>query len=231
MSTPDIPDCEIRSLLTPENCTLTLIDYQPQPVFHIQSIDRQLLINNVTGLAKTARVFEIPTIVTTVLADEFAGPLLPELREVFPDTEVIDRRSLNAWEDPAFRAAVEATGRRKLVMAGIWSEVCLAMPALSAREAGYEVYFVVDAVGGVSIDAHHAAVQRLIQARAVPITWIALLQELQRDWSRTETAEEAFRIGREHGGSWGQGIVYHDRVDADWTLSRSAARVRARAAA
>lgn len=214
MSRLDIPGSEIQSLLTPENCALTLIDYQPQPVFHIQSIDRQLLINNVTGLAKTARLFAIPTIVTTVLADEFAGPLLPELRDVFPDAEVIDRNSLNAWQDPEFRAAVEATGRRRLIMAGIWTEVCLAVPALSAREAGYEVYFVVDAVGGVSTDAHNAAVERLIQAGAIPITWIALLQELQRDWSRTETAEEMFRIGREHGGSWGQGIVYHDRAVA-----------------
>ena len=214
MSRLDIPGSEIQSLLTPENCALTLIDYQPQPVFHIQSIDRQLLINNVTGLAKTARLFAIPTIVTTVLADEFAGPLLPELRDVFPDAEVIDRNSLNAWQDPEFRAAVEATGRRRLIMAGIWTEVCLAVPALSAREAGYEVYFVVDAVGGVSTDAHNAAVERLIQAGAIPITWIALLQELQRDWSRTETAEEVFRIGREHGGSWGQGIVYHDRAVA-----------------
>lgn len=99
-------------------------------------------------------------------------------------------------------------------MAGIWTEVCLAIPALSAREVGYEVYFVVDAVGGVSTDAHSAAVERLIQAGAIPITWIALLQELQRDWSRTETAEEVLRIGREHGGSWGQGIVYHDRAVA-----------------
>ena len=214
MSRLDIPETEIESLLTPENCALALIDYQPQPVFHIQSIDRQLLINNVTGLAKTARLFEIPTIVTTILANEFAGPLLPELREVFPESQVIDRRSLNAWEDPEFRAAVKAPGRRKLIIAGIWTEVCLAMPAISARETGYEVYFVVDAVGGVSTDAHYAAVQRLIQAGAVPISWIALLQELQRDWSRTETAEEVFRIGREHGGSWGQGIVYHDRAVA-----------------
>ena len=214
MSRLDIPGSEIQSLLTPEYCALTLIDYQSQPAFHIQSIDRQLLINNVTGLAKTARLFAIPTIFTTVLADEFAGPLLPELRDVFPDAEVIDRSSLNAWQDPEFRAAVEATGRRKLIMAGIWTEVCLAMPAVSACEAGYEVYFVVDAVGGVSTDAHNAAVERLIQAGAVPITWIALLQELQRDWSRTETAEEVFRIGREHGGSWGQGIVYHDRAVA-----------------
>jgi nicotinamidase-related amidase len=214
MSRLDIPGSEIQSLLTPENCGLTLIDYQPQPVFHIQSIDRQLLINNVIGLAKTALLFEIPTIVTTVLADEFAGPLLPELRDVFPDAEVIDRTSVNAWQDPEFRAAVEATGRRKLIMAGIWTEVCLAMPAVSAREAGYEMYFVVDAVGGVSTDAHNAAVERLIQAGAVPITWIALLQGLQRDWSRSETAEEVFRIGREHGGSWGQGIVYHDRAVA-----------------
>jgi nicotinamidase-related amidase len=208
------PGTEIQSLLTPANCALTLIDYQPQPVFHIQSIDRQQLINNVTGLAKTARLFEIPTILTTVLADEFAGPLLPEVREVFPDTDVIDRASLNAWEDPVFGAAVEATGRRKLIMAGIWTEVCLAMPALSARETGYDVYFVVDAVGGVSFDAHNAAVQRLIQAEAVPITWIALLQELQRDWTRTETASGALQIGREHGGSWGQGIVYHHRAIA-----------------
>src|SRR5690242_9346905 len=104
MSTLDSPNIEIQSLLTPENCTLALIDYQPQPVFHIQSIDRQLLINNVTGLAKTARLFELPTIVTTILAEEFAGPLLPELRAVFPDVEVIDRTSLNAWQDPDFRA-------------------------------------------------------------------------------------------------------------------------------
>jgi len=123
MSTLEMPDSEIRSLLTPQNCALALIDFQPQPVFHIQSIDRQLLVNNVTALAKTARLFELPTILTTILAEEFAGPLLPELRDVFPDAGVIDRTSLNAWQDPDFRAAVEATGRRKLIMAGIWTEV------------------------------------------------------------------------------------------------------------
>ncbi|WBP91876.1 hydrolase [Kitasatospora cathayae] len=195
-------------MLTPANAALALIDYQPQPVFHIQSMDRQLLVGNVVALARTARLFRLPTVLTTVVARDFAGPLLPQLAEVFPEQEPIDRTNLNAWQVDAFRSAVEATGRSKLLMAGIWTEVCLMTPALSALEAGYEVYFVVDAVGGVSAEAHTAAVHRLVRAGAVPVTWIAVLQELQRDWSRTDTVDGAYEIARAYGGSWGQGIVY-----------------------
>lgn len=181
-------------------------------------MDRQLLINNVVALAKTGRVFGLPTVLTSIAADSFSGPLLPEVREVFPEAEVIDRSWINAWEDEAFRGAVEATGRRKLIMAGLWTEVCLTLPALSALEEGYEVYFVVDASGGASEASHDAAVQRLVQAGSAPVSWEGVLSELQRDWARQETYGPVNEIVREHGGAWGQGVEYVKAVRAGEAL-------------
>ncbi|OHV77696.1 hydrolase [Mesorhizobium sp. ORS 3428] len=197
-----------RSLLAAQDCALLLIDFQPTSFFTVQSIDRQLLISNVLGLAKTAKLFGIPTILTTVAAANFSGPQLPELEQLFPKVEPIDRTGNNPWEDDRVVSAVATTGCRKLVMAGLWTENCVVLPALSAREDGYEVYVVADACGGVSTIAHDMAIQRMIQAGVVPITWQAMMLELQRDWARQETAGQVQEIAKQHGGAQGQAALY-----------------------
>src|SRR6266511_2760437 len=192
-----------KRLLTPDNCTLVLIDHQSQMLFGVQSHDRTLIINNVVGLAKAAKVFDIPTVLSTVAATTFSGPLFPELQAVFPDMEPIDRTNTNAWEDEHFLAAVQRTGRQKLVMAALWTEVCLAYPALSAIDDGYEVYAVADASGGVTLEAHELAMHRMIQAGAIPMTWQQVMYEWQRDWARVKTADLVRDVARQHAGAFG----------------------------
>lgn len=199
---------ESREIITKHNAALILVDHQPQTIFGIASHDRQSIINNTEALAKTAKAFGLPVVLTTVSAEAFTGPLIPEIRRVFPNDEVIDRSSLNAWADPRFVDAVKKTGRKKLIFAGTWTELCLALPVLSAIEAGYEVYIVADASGGSSIEAHELAIQRMVQAGARPMTWIGVLSELQYDWSNTETYDAVMKIVTQHGGSWGAGINY-----------------------
>lgn len=204
-----------KSLLTPDNCALILIDHQPQMVFGMASIDRQLLINNVVGLAKAAKIFKIPIILTTIAAKTFSGPILSGLQEIFPDQNPIDRTSMNAWEDERVVAAVQKTGRQKLVMAALWTEVCLAFPALSAQDGGFQVYAVADASGGTSVQVHDMAMQRLIQAGVVPVTWLQVLLEFQRDWARQETYDAVLKVIEEHAGAYGQGVAYvHSMLDA-----------------
>jgi nicotinamidase-related amidase len=195
-------------LLTPGNHTLVLIDHQPQMAFATRSIDIAELRNNVTGLAKAARAFNVPTILTTVAEESFSGPLFPELQAVFPEQTPIDRTTMNTWEDKRITDKVNEIGRKKIVIAALWTEVCGVGPALSALEQGYEVYFVTDASGGVSDDAHNMAVQRMIQAGAQPITWMQYMLELQRDWARGETYEVVTGIAKQHGGGYGLGILY-----------------------
>ena len=195
------------SLLSPRECALLMIDYQPTSFFTVQSIDRQLLIDNILGLAKVAKVFEIPTILTTVVKDEFSGPLLPDLQQVFPDTHPIDRTGNNPWEDERIVRQVQESGRQKLLIAGLWTENCVALPALSAKQDGYQVYVVADACGGVTVMAHEMAMLRMIQAGVVPITWQAVMLELQRDWTRDTTAA-VNQIAQEHGGAEGQAALY-----------------------
>ena len=195
------------ALLTPDNCALMLIDYESQMFFGVQSTDRQLLINNTVGLAKAAKVFGVPTLVTTVTEKTFSGPMPGQLAEVFPDGWV-DRTTMNPWEDENVVAKIAEFGRPKLILAGLWTEVCVAMPALSALEAGYEVYVVVDACGGTSEEAHEAAIQHMVQAGAAPVTWLRVMLELQRDWARQETAMEVQKVAAEHAGAYGQGMRY-----------------------
>ncbi len=203
-----VNSAESREILTKDNAVLILVDHQPQTIFGIASHDRQLIINNVEALAKTAKTFGLPTVLTTVSADAFTGPLIPEIRRVFPDQEVYDRSSLNAWADQRIVDVVKRTGRKKLIFAGTWTELCLALPVLSALEDGYEVYFVADASGGSSVEAHQLGVQRMVQAGARPMTWIGVLSELQYDWKNQGTYEAVTRIVTEHGGAWGTGINY-----------------------
>ena len=197
-----------KGLLSPANHVLILIDHQPQMAFATKSIDIVELRNNVTGLAKAAKVFGVPTILTTVAEKSFSGPLFPEVQAVFPDQKPIDRTTMNTWEDERITRAVNATGRKKVVFAALWTEVCGVGPALSALEQGYEVYFVTDASGGVSDEAHAMAVDRMVQAGAKPMTWLQYMLELQRDWARQETYAAVTGIAKEHGGGYGLGIIY-----------------------
>lgn len=198
----------IRELLNPTNSALILIDHQPQMAFGVQSIDRQQLKNNTVALAKSAKIFNVPTILTSVETESFSGYIWPELLGVFPGQQPIERTSMNSWEDEAFITAVKATGRKKLVMAALWTEVCLTFPALEAIEAGYEVYIVTDASGGTSQEAHDMAVQRMIQAGAIPVTWQQVLLEYQRDWSKRESYDAVMDLVREHSGAYGMGVDY-----------------------
>ncbi|WP_199350183.1 hydrolase [Nostoc flagelliforme] len=170
--------------MTPENSTVIFIDHQPQMTFGVVNIDGQTLINNTVGLAKAAKIFNVPTILTTVETKGFSGYMWPQLLEIFPNQTPIERTSMNSWEEAKFVEQVERIGRKKLVIAALWTEVCLVFPAIQAIEAGYEVYAVVDASGGTSQVAHDAAIQRIVQAGGVPVTWQQVLLEYQRDWAR-----------------------------------------------
>ena len=198
----------VHTLLTPENCTLIFIDHQPQMLFGVANIERQVLINNVVGLAKAAKTFNIPTILTTVETESFSGFMWPQLLRVFPDQKPIERSSMNSWDDPKFVAEVERIGRKKLVIAALWTEVCLAFPAIDTLRAGYEVYAVVDASGGMSKEIHDTAVMRLVQAGVVPVTWVQVMLEWQRDWARKQTYDAVIDIVKEHCGAYGSGVEY-----------------------
>lgn len=180
--------------LTPQNCALTLIDYQPAMFFGVQSHDRTQIMHHVVILAKTAKLFKIPTVLSTVAKDSFSGPLAPEITTLFQGKEIIDRTSINAWIDVHFRKALQATGRKKIIVAGLWTEACVLFPTLDLLKAGYEVYIPTDACGDVSKEAHERSVQRMIQAGAVPITSLQFIFELQQDWARTETYNDVMEI-------------------------------------
>lgn len=197
-----------KSLLTPSNHSLILIDHQPQMAFATRSHSVESIRNNVTGLAKAAKAFKVPTILTTVAAESFSGPILPEIQAVFPNQTPIDRTTMNTWEDKRVTDKVKSFKKNKIVIAALWTEVCGVGPVLSALDEGYEVYFVTDASGGVSKEAHDMAVQRMIQAGAKPITWLQYMLELQRDWARTGTYADVTGIAKEHAGGYGLGIIY-----------------------
>jgi nicotinamidase-related amidase len=187
MTSEPVRDPLTDPLLTPQNAALVLIDYQASQLSSVKSMDHDLLVRNVVSVARLAKVYNLPVVLSTVNVANGQPPTLPELREVLPDSKEIDRTGLNSWEDVEFREAVKATGRKKLIMAALWTEICLAFPSLDAMREGYEVFPVVDAVGGTSPEAHRAGLERLVQAGAQPISWVSLSGELQRDWSRTVT--------------------------------------------
>ena len=196
-------------VLTPQNSQLIFIDQEPQMAFAVQSIDRQTLKNNVVALAKAAKAFKIPTTITTVETLSFSGYTYPELLDVFPDKALLERSSMNSWDDKKVRDALKAAGRNKVVVSGLWTEVCNSTFALSAMlEGGYEIYMVSDASGGTSKEAHDYAMQRMIQAGAVPVTWQQVLLEWQRDWARKDTYDAVIAITREHSGGYGMGVDY-----------------------
>jgi nicotinamidase-related amidase len=211
----------VSNLLAPENCTMILIDHQPLQFAGVQNIDGTLLVNNVIGLAKTAKVFGVPTILTTVL-EERGGHLVKEVQDVFPEQKTINRTTLNTWEDERVVDAVKKIGRKKLVIAALWTEICLAYPALSALGEGYEVFIVTDASGGVSVEAHERAVQRMVQAGAVPLTWIGFASELQRDWAREKTIAGIGEIMSKHGGNIGTSLAWEFQLLATHSQKPSA---------
>jgi nicotinamidase-related amidase len=197
-----------RGLITSDNCTLVLIDHQPQMTFGVANIDRHLLVNNVLLLAKGARLFGVPTILTSVETESFSGYMWPELLDVFPEIQPIERTGMNAWDSPEFRDAVKSAGKRNILMSGLWTEVCVAWPALNMLAEGYNVFVVEDACGGTSETAHRAAVQRAVQAGAVPMTAVQTVLEFQRDWARREHYNGLMEILKAHAGAYGQGIEY-----------------------
>ncbi len=195
-------------LLTADNCAVVFIDHQPQMTFGVANIDRQLLVNNVVMLAKGAREFGVPVVLTAVETESFSGYLWPELMDVFPGQQPVERSSMNSWDDPGFRAAIEATGKKNIVIAGLWTEVCVTWPTLNLLAAGYNVYIVEDACGATSQAAHDAALRRCVQAGAVPLTSVATVLEFQRDWANREHYDAVLQIFRQHGGAYGSGIEY-----------------------
>jgi len=196
-----------EKLITPDNCVFVFIDHQPQMSFGVTNIDRQLLKNNTVAIAKAAKLFNIPTILTAVETESFSGYIWPELMDVLQQ-DPIERTSMNSWEDPKFIEAIKKTGRKKLVIAALWTEACLVFPTLCALAEGYEVLMVTDASGGTSVEAHNAAIRRCESHGAESITSIQVLLELQRDWARKETYVGTTDIAREHFGAYGMGIDY-----------------------
>jgi len=193
-----------NNLLTPDNHALLLIDHQYLQLLTLRSHEASQVISNAQAISKTAKIFNIPILLTTAFAER--QELLKEIQDVFPEQVPIDRSTLNSWEDSRVVDWVKQTGKNKLVMAGLWTEVCLQMPVLSALADGYEVYFITDASGGASREAHDMAVARMIQAGAIPTTTWSYVSEVQRDWAREETAGEVTKLFEEHGGGFGQGL-------------------------
>lgn len=200
-----------EQLLTRENCAITFIDHQPEMVLGVDTIETGALQNNVAGLAKTADAYDIPVVLTTI-GREHNGPLFEEIRDVLAEETVIDRTTMNSWEDEAYVEAVEAIERDRLVMAGLWTEVCVCFATLSALEAGYDVYVVADACGGRTTADHEHALERMVNAGATPVTWAQVLYEIQRDWAAAG-AREAHQISIDHAGDFGMAVQYGDFLE------------------
>jgi nicotinamidase-related amidase len=200
-----MPNNGLNALLRPEDSVLVLIDHQPYQLTNLNSHDPQIAVNNAVGLAKVARVFGVPTILTSVLGER-GGFIFPQITDIFPDQEVIDRTLINTWQDPKVVDVVKATGRKQLIMAGLWTEVCVAMPAIQALGEGWDVTVITDASGGTSVEAHEVAIQRMVAAGANVMTWLALAAEWQRDWARLETAGPLTDVMKHHAA--GSGIAF-----------------------
>ncbi|GAA4277587.1 hydrolase [Aquimarina mytili] len=207
------PSNASKELLNPENHVLLMIDHESQMAFAVESQPIEELRNNTGLLAAAATLYKVPTIVTTVAEKSFSGPVFPEIREYFPnEKEYIDRTTMNSWEDKRVVTAVGKTGKKKLVIAGLWTEVCTLSASLSALEDGYEVYVVVDACGGTSQEAHDMALTRMFQAGVKPITSLQYLLEIHRDWARSEMYEPVLKISKRYGGAYGLGIDYNKQL-------------------
>jgi len=197
----------LNALLRPEDSILVLIDHQPFQFTNLNSHEPTMIINNVVALAKAAKVFDVPTILTTVL-EERGGYIIKGLQDVFPEQKPINRTWINTWEDPKVTDIVKKSGRKQLILAALWTEVCLAMPTIHALGEDYDVFIVTDASGGASPETHEMAVRRMVQAGAVPITWMAVASEWQRDWAREKTAGDLANVLLEHGGATGVAFAW-----------------------
>jgi nicotinamidase-related amidase len=197
-----------KNLLAARDHTLLLIDHQSQMAFATRSIDAVNLRNNAGLVAHAARIFGVSTLLTTVAEKTFSGPIFAEIKEAFPEAEIIDRTTMNTWEDPRIAERVNAIGKSRIVLGGLWTSVCIVGPALSALEQGFEVYVLADACGDVSDEAHDRAIDRMVQAGARPMTSLQYLLELQRDWARSETYDRVVDVARRMGGSYGLGLIY-----------------------
>ena len=202
------PKLSEKGLLTPDNCVVALIDHQPQMLFGVSNFDRQSIINNTVALAKAAQVFGVPVVLTTVETKSFSGNIWPQIKAVFPDQEPIERSSMNSWDDKHFVAAIERTGRKKVVLAGLWTETCIALPTVQALHDGYEIFVVEDCCGDVSQLNHDNAMRRVIQAGAKPVTALSTLLEWQRDWAHRDTYDAVMDIVKAHMGAYGVGVEY-----------------------
>ena len=197
-----------KGLLTPDNCVVAMIDLQPQMLFGVSNFDRQSIINNNIALAKAAKVFNVPVVLSTVETKTFSGYIWPQIQAVFPKQEPIERSSMNSWDDSKFVAAIEKTGRKKIVLSGLWTETCVALPTVQAIHDNYEVYVVEDCCGDVSQLAHDNAMKRVIQAGAKPVTALTVMLEWQRDWALRDTYDAVMDIVKTHCGAYGVGVEY-----------------------
>ena len=197
----------LKALLRPEDSILVLIDHQPFQFTNLNSHEPTMIINNTVGLAKAAKVFKVPTILTIVI-EERGGYILKQLQDVFPEQKPINRTFINTWEDPNVTNLVKKSGRKQLIIAGLWTDICVAMPAIQAAGEGYDVFVVTDACGSVSREAHEMAVHRMVQAGIVPLNWIAVMSEWQRDWAREKTAAELTPVLVDHGGASGVAFAW-----------------------
>ena len=197
-----------KGLLTPDNCVVTIIDLQPQMLFGVANFDRQTIINNNLVLTKAAKVFGVPVVLSTVETKSFSGAMWPQIQAVFPGKTPIERTSMNSWDDANFVAAIEKSGRKKIVLSGLWTETCVALPTIQAIHDGYEVYVVEDCCGDVSELAHRNAMQRVVQAGAKPVTALSVMLEWQRDWAAHGTYDAVMDIVKTHCGAYGVGVEY-----------------------
>ena len=197
-----------KGLLTPDNCVVALIDLQPQMLFGVQNFDRQAVVNNNVMLAKASRVFDIPIVISTVETKSFSGNLWPQVRAVYPEQKLIERSSMNSWDDENFVAAVKATGRKKIVLAGLWTETCVALATVQALFDGFEVFIVEDCCGDINQLSHDNAMRRMVQAGAKPVTALSVMLEWQRDWGLRDTYDAVMDIVKTHCGAYGMGVEY-----------------------
>jgi nicotinamidase-related amidase len=207
MNTPRIARSE-KGLLTPDNCAVAMIDLQPQMLFGVGNFDRQDIINKNVALAKAARLFGIPVVFSTVETESFSGKPWPQVVAALGHQKPIERTSMNSWDDANFVAAVQRTGKKRLVLSGLWTETCIALPTVQAIHDGYEIYVVEDCCGDVSQLAHDNAMKRVVQAGARPVTALSVMLELQRDWAIKETYDAVMDIVRTHFGAYGSGVEY-----------------------
>jgi nicotinamidase-related amidase len=197
-----------QKLYTPQDSVIVFIDHQPQMTFGVASMDRATLMNNVTLMAKVAKEFNIPTVLTAVETESFSGYVWPQLLDVFPGQKVIERSSMNSWDDPEFRKAIEATGRKNIIMTGLWTEVCVTWPTIEMLGAGYNIYVIEDCCGATSVAAQEASLSRMVQAGAIRLTTIAALLEWQRDWKNKEHYNNLMSLLKQHAGAYGSGVEY-----------------------